>query len=52
MRRTATLLAYVFLTASLALAQRNLAGTAELRIALDKLQVLGSVLYIVCPPGR
>lgn len=50
MRRTATLLAYVFLTASLALAQRNLAGTAELRIALDKLQVLGSVLYIGAHP--
>jgi LmbE family N-acetylglucosaminyl deacetylase len=50
MRRKAALLAYLLLTASLAVAQRNLAGTAELKTALDKLRVLGSVLYMGAHP--
>lgn len=50
MRRKAALLAYLLLTASLAVAQRNLAGTAELKTALEKLRVLGSVLYIGAHP--
>ncbi|MCE5307617.1 MAG: hypothetical protein LLG20_08230, partial [Acidobacteriales bacterium] len=50
MRHKAALLACLMLSASLAEAQRNLAGTAELRLALDKLQVLGSVLYIGAHP--
>jgi LmbE family N-acetylglucosaminyl deacetylase len=50
MRRKTALLAYLLLTAMAAVAQRNLAGTSELRTALDKLQVLGSVLYIGAHP--
>ncbi len=50
MRRKTALLAYLLLTAMAAVAQRNLAGTAELRTALDKLQVLGTVLYIGAHP--
>jgi LmbE family N-acetylglucosaminyl deacetylase len=50
MRRKTALLAYLLLTAMAAVAQRNLAGTAELRTALDKLQVLGAVLYIGAHP--
>jgi LmbE family N-acetylglucosaminyl deacetylase len=50
MRHKAALLACLILTASLAQAQRSLAGAAELRLALEKLRVLGSVLYIGAHP--
>jgi LmbE family N-acetylglucosaminyl deacetylase len=50
MRRKAALLTTVLLLASIAAAQRNLAGTAELRTALGKLRVLGGVLYIGAHP--